>query len=254
MILRRFMKHITDQNWFAVGLDVLVVITGIFLGMQVQQFVEEQARKASEHFYLERLHDEVEQLMQARSVYDDTRRSFSIALREILKILNDSEDVTQFSPSQCQIIAHSSFTTVPPAGLPTAMEMLSAGRLDQVSSPEIRNNILAFVQDEERARDLILAISDTNKDLGMEYPGLLTVRMENGTAILGDTVGLNATCDAEALRKSPALMNDINSNAYGYIIYAERGVLRVSDQLVALHKVLDIELGIQHADLEEETP
>jgi len=22
MILRRFMKHVTDQNWFAVGLDV----------------------------------------------------------------------------------------------------------------------------------------------------------------------------------------------------------------------------------------
>ena len=26
MILRRFMKHVTAQNWFAVGLDVIVVI------------------------------------------------------------------------------------------------------------------------------------------------------------------------------------------------------------------------------------
>lgn len=25
MILRRFMKHFSDQNWFAVGLDVLVI-------------------------------------------------------------------------------------------------------------------------------------------------------------------------------------------------------------------------------------
>lgn len=40
MILRRFMKHVTDQNWFAVGLDVLVVITGIFLGMQVTEWNE----------------------------------------------------------------------------------------------------------------------------------------------------------------------------------------------------------------------
>jgi hypothetical protein len=31
------MQHIQDQNWFAVGLDVLVVITGIFLGMQVTE-------------------------------------------------------------------------------------------------------------------------------------------------------------------------------------------------------------------------
>ncbi len=33
MILRRFMTHVTEQNWFAVGLDAIVVITGIFLGM-----------------------------------------------------------------------------------------------------------------------------------------------------------------------------------------------------------------------------
>jgi len=35
MILRRFTEHIKEQNWFAVGLDVIVVIVGIFLGMQV---------------------------------------------------------------------------------------------------------------------------------------------------------------------------------------------------------------------------
>ena len=32
------MQLIQDQNWFAVGLDVLVVITGIFLGMQVAEW------------------------------------------------------------------------------------------------------------------------------------------------------------------------------------------------------------------------
>ncbi len=42
MILRRFMKHVTDQNWLAVGLDVLVVIVGIFLGLQVQEWNEDR--------------------------------------------------------------------------------------------------------------------------------------------------------------------------------------------------------------------
>lgn len=31
MILRRFMKHVNEQNWLAVGLHVVVV--GIFLGI-----------------------------------------------------------------------------------------------------------------------------------------------------------------------------------------------------------------------------
>jgi hypothetical protein len=48
MILRRFMKHVSDQNWFAVGLDVIVVVVGIFLGMQVTEWNEN--RKTTETF------------------------------------------------------------------------------------------------------------------------------------------------------------------------------------------------------------
>ena len=52
MILRRFMEHIRDQNWFAVGLDVLVVIVGIFLGMQVTDWNEvRKQEEALERYY-----------------------------------------------------------------------------------------------------------------------------------------------------------------------------------------------------------
>ena len=30
MILRRVMKHVRDQNWFAVGVDFLIVVNGVF--------------------------------------------------------------------------------------------------------------------------------------------------------------------------------------------------------------------------------
>ncbi|WND03804.1 hypothetical protein QGN29_05375 [Temperatibacter marinus] len=35
MLLRTFTHHFREQNWFAVGLDVLVAVIGIFLGLQV---------------------------------------------------------------------------------------------------------------------------------------------------------------------------------------------------------------------------
>ena len=38
MILRRFTQHIKEQNGFAVGLDIIVVVVGIFLGMQVTEW------------------------------------------------------------------------------------------------------------------------------------------------------------------------------------------------------------------------
>jgi hypothetical protein len=35
MILRSVTKHVKEQNWFAVGLDLLIVVFGVFIGPQV---------------------------------------------------------------------------------------------------------------------------------------------------------------------------------------------------------------------------
>ena len=35
MLLRRISKHVKDQNWFAVGLDFVIVVIGVFFGIQI---------------------------------------------------------------------------------------------------------------------------------------------------------------------------------------------------------------------------
>jgi hypothetical protein len=35
MILRRITEHVKTQNWFAVGLDFVIVVVGVFIGIQV---------------------------------------------------------------------------------------------------------------------------------------------------------------------------------------------------------------------------
>jgi hypothetical protein len=55
MILRRFMKHFSDQNWFAVGLDVIVVVVGIFLGMQVTEWNENRKTAETSGFIHQKL-------------------------------------------------------------------------------------------------------------------------------------------------------------------------------------------------------
>ncbi|MEX0299326.1 MAG: hypothetical protein AB3N28_09670, partial [Kordiimonas sp.] len=55
MIQYRFRKHISEQNWFAVSIDLLVVIVGIFLGMQVTEWNEERKAQLEENIYIEKL-------------------------------------------------------------------------------------------------------------------------------------------------------------------------------------------------------
>ena len=54
MILRRFMQHVTDQNWFAVWIDLLVVVIGIFLGLQVTDWNEARQERVTESQYIAR--------------------------------------------------------------------------------------------------------------------------------------------------------------------------------------------------------
>jgi hypothetical protein len=52
MLLRRFSDHVKSQNWFAVTLDVVVVVVGIFLAFQVERWYEERRLISEEESHL----------------------------------------------------------------------------------------------------------------------------------------------------------------------------------------------------------
>ncbi|EED31846.1 hypothetical protein NOR53_3047 [gamma proteobacterium NOR5-3] len=59
MILRSLTKHVKDQNWFAVGIDFVIVVFGVYVGLQVQEWSDLRALEASEFQYLAELHEEI---------------------------------------------------------------------------------------------------------------------------------------------------------------------------------------------------
>jgi hypothetical protein len=60
MLLRRFSAHIRDQNWFAVLLDLLVVVVGLFLGLQIDTWWEGQKAARIESTYLQEIREDFE--------------------------------------------------------------------------------------------------------------------------------------------------------------------------------------------------
>jgi len=59
MLLRRIAQHVKDQNWFAVGLDFVIVVVGVFIGIQVANWNQLQGNKVGLTGSLERLDKEV---------------------------------------------------------------------------------------------------------------------------------------------------------------------------------------------------
>lgn len=58
MLLRRFTEHVRDQDWFAVGLDFLVVVVGIYVGLQADEWNEQRKDRIREQAHLEQLYSD----------------------------------------------------------------------------------------------------------------------------------------------------------------------------------------------------
>ena len=59
MLLRRVTEHVKVQNWFAVAIDLVIVVVGVFIGIQVANWNDERVQKLQERSYLAQLRDEI---------------------------------------------------------------------------------------------------------------------------------------------------------------------------------------------------
>lgn len=46
MILRRVVQHVRDQNWTAIAIEFVIVVTGVFIGIQVSNWNATQVEHA----------------------------------------------------------------------------------------------------------------------------------------------------------------------------------------------------------------
>ena len=60
MILQRLATSIRKQDWFTVFIETLIVVLGVFLGLQLGNWNEARAERAQETELLRALHQEIE--------------------------------------------------------------------------------------------------------------------------------------------------------------------------------------------------
>lgn len=78
MILRRLSKHVKEQNWFAVGLDFLIVVIGVLLAIQISNWNDARIERALSQQYMASFREDLladQQMLQteieARQVQHD---------------------------------------------------------------------------------------------------------------------------------------------------------------------------------------
>ena len=98
MILRNLSKHLKEQNWFAVFLDLFIVVVGVFIGIQVANWNESKKEKTEFDHSLSRLQEEIvtntTNLKQLGINLQDRLTRVNDAI-EILRACEDSDENQQ---------------------------------------------------------------------------------------------------------------------------------------------------------------
>jgi hypothetical protein len=155
MLLRRVMEHVKAQNWTAVALDFVIVVTGVFIGIQVSNWNNARREHALERQYLERLSSDIR--LSARRAEDNiASHERQIGLQNVMLEALESctlDDETR-SDFAMGVIRIGQFEA--PSLVRGVMdELQSTGRIGVISNLELRRALAEALEEHTRRTEVL---------------------------------------------------------------------------------------------------
>lgn len=237
MILRRIIQHVQSQNWTAVLIDLVIVVVGVYIGIQAQAWHTERDNRAIERQYLLSLHEQLSNMIESNEDFVVAAKDRLEALSEVTVNFEVTGDTSQLGLRHCRAVTRSHIYVGRIVIPPTIEELLSTGRLQLLRNAAMRLAIISFSQAIEGIRQLNSDIQSDRAVLSRLHPSLITLGLQDQN---------NVTCDFDAMRRSIAFLNDLADNSYRHEAYVRNVVIGQQDLRVHLHALLDRELQLAH--------
>jgi hypothetical protein len=239
MILRRVIQHVRNQEWTAIAIDLVIVVVGVYMGIQAQAWNVERENRQIERQYLLSLHDEISEMIESNNSRVAAHRDGLQALNSVAKMFAGTGVELDLAMRHCIAITNSHIYVARIFVPPTIEELKSTGRLQLISNNALRSTFVSYSQTLEGYRQLNTDIQSDRQILARAHPSLITLDPQD------DDI---ADCKYEAMGQSPTFLNDLADNIYRYEAYVDDVVIGQQELRVSLHTSLDRELGISHSD------
>ena len=158
MILRRVIQHVRKQEWTAIWIDLVIVVVGVFIGIQVQQWSNERSDRRLEHVYLERILSDINLSIETNELnierltdYSDEQYLVVNSLRQC-SLPDDKKDAFADGMSDIGKVGPSVFVQS------TVDEMLSAGNFSIIRNAKIRDTLNGLSRDAKYQNNIFNAI------------------------------------------------------------------------------------------------
>jgi len=143
MILRRLTGYLRHENWFAIILELVVIVVGLFLAFQLDRWYESQRTKSDLQAHLVSLtEDFAENETRLKLAISEGKQEIESAITLRAEIRKDSPDlsVAELNHLISQITLLPTFEAVDLA----YRNLISGGTLPDLSSPDLKTELAEF--------------------------------------------------------------------------------------------------------------
>tara|TARA_R110002072_G_scaffold100602_2_gene221642 strand:+ start:244 stop:990 length:747 start_codon:yes stop_codon:yes gene_type:complete len=166
MILRRLTDAFRKQEWFTVAVETMIVVLGVFLGLQVNNWNAANQSREREVVILEQLATEFAVTVEAAKSSKTDSEFLLDATRAVLRAIRDAKE-PEDSDTFLRTLGAAGGLDTGPSEPVTLIELMSTGGLTQLSSPGLRTALIRnheTAEAQSKLADLVLARVSTPDD------------------------------------------------------------------------------------------
>ncbi len=246
MFLRHLGHAIARQDWFVVLIELVVLVLGIFIGLQVDDWNQARRDRADERQFLVALHEDIllaEQLSARVRERRLSRREPLISANDVL-FGNIARDF--LTEEECLIISTSNYFNITVTGFPSLEELIATGRLGIIGNQELRAALMSLRETRSALQTMVQI--QTGQSAFTHLPQLFPELIEETFYFdkASNEIKNKARCDLTGMRASQAFLNHWGANADGYDAYVQDGLAPWSAQFDRVHALVDGILGVTH--------
>ncbi|MCX7554750.1 DUF6090 family protein [Marinicella sp. S1101] len=144
MLLRRITQHVQNQNWFAVFIDFLIVVVGVFIGIQVANWNETRLENQLSADFTERLRDDI---FEEAWDFEYMIEYYTDVQQNAERVLADLESGKQLKDIDLVIAAYrASQINIITRRRSTYDELVSIGKMDLIKDQLLRDTAIAVYE------------------------------------------------------------------------------------------------------------
>jgi hypothetical protein len=173
MIPRRVAEHARAQNWFAVTLDLFIVVIGVFIGIEVANWNQTRQDRQEERRYYGQLL--VDLRSDLESFADAERRAdrYDKAAQLVLDRLSGNAPPEASLGRMAIAIHRAGWIYIPHASRGTYDELVSTGNLGLLRSSQLKSEIANYYATFDEIRQWDWLLRDQQSDYWAETAGVL---------------------------------------------------------------------------------